>query len=77
MLVPVFCRQVYCRFSLYIFRVETDLFRQEKEEYVNMTADCCHVQVRIVLLVFLCYVGTILSYEKFDCVVSAVLYCER
>lgn len=41
-----------------------------------MAADCCNMQVRIVLLVFFCYVGTILSHQKLDCVVGAILNCQ-
>lgn len=40
-----------------------------------MAADCCNMQVRIVLLVFFCYVGAILSHQKLDCIVGAILNC--
>ena len=48
---------------------------EEKEENIYVAANCGHMQVCIVLFVFFCHVGTILSHEEFHSVVSAILYC--
>ena len=57
------------------FVVDTYLFRQKVKEYVDMTTNCCVVDVCIFLRVLFIAVGTYLNQE-FNAIVSTILDCK-
>ena len=55
--------------------MQIDLFGQEVEEDVNVTTDCCHVQICIVLWLFLIAIGTPVD-KLLDALVGTVEDCQ-
>ena len=73
MLVALLLRQLQRCFALRILRVQRYLLRQEKQENVDVTTHCSHMQISEVLGVFLHWVGSVVINKEFYYFVGAIL----
>ena len=70
--MAIFFSQIKSSLTFGCFTVDTYLFRQEVEEYIDMTTHCSVMDVREFLRILLVTISTEL-YQCFDTIVSTIL----
>ena len=72
MFMAVFFSQIKSSLTFGCFTVDTYLFRQEVEEYIDMTTHCSMMDVSEILSILLVTISTEL-YQCFDTIVGTIL----
>ena len=72
MFMAVFFSQIKSSLTFGCFTVDTYLFRQEVEEYIDMTTHCSMMNVSEILSILLVAISTELD-KRLDTIVGAIL----